>query len=167
MSRVFDIIRTLCLVVLLSLYWACGSEGSDVSTEGESADTSDEVDASQWAPDGRDDLETVSEEVVEEVAEEPEVIGDTYANFAAAFFSNYCTSCHSSSGSVPHIDLSLYAVVVEEQETIRCGVSGIQLEDCSSRPGTYAPRFPIGSGPRPDEPERERLVGWIDHGLPE
>jgi hypothetical protein len=154
--------ETLGLVALLGLCWGCGDDGDVVPTEGDAAGVSDTGrdagNSEEDEPDGRS---------LEEIAEEPRTAIDTYASFAEGFFSSYCTSCHGPGGSVSYIDLSIYAGVVEEQATIRCGVSPVQLDDCGAAPGLYRPRFPVGPGARPEDDERQQIVDWIDNGLPE
>lgn len=88
---------------------------------------------------------------------------DTYANFAQGFFQKYCVSCHAPGGSATP-DLTQYANIVANKDIIRCGVASTQLSGCGVSP---APKqFPIGSGPKPTDAERNRLVAWIDAGLP-
>lgn len=90
-------------------------------------------------------------------------VADTYQNFAKAFFQQYCVSCHAPNGSATP-DLTQYANIVLYKATIRCGVATHQLSGCGISPAPE--QFPIGSGPKPTSTERNRLVAWIDAGLP-
>lgn len=87
--------------------------------------------------------------------------GDTWGSFAEGFFATYCVSCHDTSPK----DFRQIEDVRAWADTIRCGVSDVALEGCGSTP---PPRqFPVGTGPHPSDAERERLVAWIDAGMPE
>ncbi len=87
---------------------------------------------------------------------------DTWDSFAADWFATYCVSCHFGDNDKDFTD---YASVVQWQEPTRCGVAPTALDGCGAWPP--AGQFPVGSGPFPDATERERLVAWIDLGLPE
>ena len=85
---------------------------------------------------------------------------DTWASFAEGFFVTYCVECHSGGTR----DYRTTGDVTRDADTIRCGVSPDALSGCGSFP---PPRqFPVGTGPRPSDEERRRLVAWIDAGLP-
>jgi cytochrome c5 len=85
---------------------------------------------------------------------------DTWTNFGEAFFAKYCVSCHD--GSITG-DFRSYADVVTHQTDIRCGIATTSLSGCQN--AKYPPRqFPIGSGPKPSDDERARVVAWIDAG---
>lgn len=87
--------------------------------------------------------------------------GDTWRDFAAGFFETYCVECHDA---LPR-DFRRLDSVRDHQARIRCGVSAEPLTDCTGGP---PPRqFPIGDGPFPSDPERTRLVDWIERGLPQ
>ncbi len=86
--------------------------------------------------------------------------GDTWDNFAADFFATYCVACHSESPK----NFNKYAQVVDNADTIRCGVASTTLADCGAWPP--AQQFPVGSGPFPSDEERDRIVAWIDAGMP-
>jgi mono/diheme cytochrome c family protein len=95
---------------------------------------------------------------------------DTWTNWASPqFFQAYCVSCHSTGNegdpSGSNLDFSLYEDVVQQALTIRCGVAVQQNAgwSCSVQPE----QFPIGNGPKPSDADRERLIAWIDGGMPE
>ena len=90
--------------------------------------------------------------------------GDTWNSFAMGFMAAYCVECHTA-GDPQGRDYTLYAEVVEEAGTIRCGVTPVALPDCTGFPPPG--QFPVGNGAMPSESERQRLVDWIDAGLPE
>jgi hypothetical protein len=95
---------------------------------------------------------------------------DTWTNWASPdFFQSYCVSCHTPGGqgdpSGANLDFTQYADVAANGATIRCGVAVTQ--DAAWNCTVAAEQFPIGSGPHPTAPERDRLVAWIDAGMPE
>lgn len=86
---------------------------------------------------------------------------ETWGTFAEGFFATYCVSCHDTASR----DYRTIAHVQRDAATIRCGVSDVMLDGCGSFP---PPRqFPVGTGARPSDEERQRLVAWIDGGLAE
>jgi hypothetical protein len=87
----------------------------------------------------------------------------TYGNFAQNFFSTYCTSCHPSASSSR--DFTMYSVIQQNAHNIECGVSPTALTGCSGNPAPS--QFPIGTGPKPTDDERNELVAWIMAGLPQ
>lgn len=87
---------------------------------------------------------------------------DTWGNFAQAWFGMYCTSCHPGMPNNMR-DYALYAEVVTDAATIRCGVAPTALTGCTGSPAPN--QFPIGTGPNPDATSRQRLVAWIDAGM--
>jgi hypothetical protein len=89
--------------------------------------------------------------------------GDTYANFAKDWFTMYCTQCHPGNGGSR--DHSMFAGVQADAATIRCGVSPQLESGCSGSP--QPSQFPVGGGPFPDDASRNRLVAWIDAGMPQ
>ncbi len=96
--------------------------------------------------------------------------GDSWVSWASPdFFQTYCVSCHAPGGqgdpAGSGLDFTQYANVVANAATIRCGVAATQ--DPSWSCAVPAEQFPIGNGPHPSAAERDRLVGWIDAGLPE
>jgi hypothetical protein len=90
----------------------------------------------------------------------------TWTNFAQSFFSKYCVSCHTPGGQASQQDFSMYSVVVANKTNIRCGVApaGMLPSGCSGTPP--AGQFPIGTGPRPTDAERNTIIAWIDAGAP-
>ena len=89
-------------------------------------------------------------------------VADTWSSFAEDFFASYCVECHSA-GSAR--DYTRYERIVTDGDRIRCGVATTQLDGCSAGP---VPRqFPVGSGAKPSDEERDRLVAWIDMGFAE
>jgi hypothetical protein len=77
-------------------------------------------------------------------------------------------SCHPNGGGSAQ-DFSQYSQVMTYAPIIQCGVS-VQQDSawmCSmlSFP-TVAKQFPVGSGPKPADSDRDRIVYWIDAGLP-
>jgi hypothetical protein len=90
----------------------------------------------------------------------------TWNNFAQPFFQHYCVSCHSPGGQASQQDFDQYAVVKANAANIRCGTApaGMLPSGCSGTPS--AAQFPIGTGPKPSDAERQMIVGWIDNGAP-
>jgi hypothetical protein len=79
------------------------------------------------------------------------------------FFAMYCVSCHAASDPTGR-DFTQLSVVVTNAATIRCGVAATMQSGCGVSP---APKqFPIGTGPKPSDAERQRIVAWIDAGTP-
>ncbi len=95
---------------------------------------------------------------------------DTWRNYAQCFFSAYCVSCHpNGGGGASAQDFSQYTQVQTYAPIIRCGVSVQQDSSwaCSTLSfPTEAEQFPVGNGPKPQASDRDRLVAWIDAGLP-
>lgn len=93
--------------------------------------------------------------------------GDTYANFAKGFFDMYCVSCHGPTTTDQARDFSTMTDITRDHAMIRCGVATKSLSGCSAYPNISPTQFPIGSGPKPTDAERTRLVAWIDAGMPQ
>ncbi len=87
--------------------------------------------------------------------------GDTWSTFAQTWFSSYCTECHSGGTR----NYTAIAEVRRDAAKIRCGVAPTRLAECTGSPAPS--QFPVGAGLKPTDMERERLVAWIDAGLPE
>ncbi len=87
---------------------------------------------------------------------------DTWTTFAAGFIETYCFACHGPGDNLR--DYSLLPTVQSEMVKIRCGVSAVTLADCAGQPP--ARQFPVGSGAKPSDADRLRLVEWIDNGAP-
>jgi hypothetical protein len=84
--------------------------------------------------------------------------GDTWGTFAQAWFASYCTRCHSSTatnrnGAPVGYDWDQYAKVQQYAAAIRDAV-GVSI-------------FMPLDAPMPTCAERQRLVRWIDAGLPQ
>ena len=90
---------------------------------------------------------------------------DTWGSFAMSFFATYCIECHAGASNMSPRDYRTIDDVIRDQETVACGVSPDSRPGCDgvARPS----QFPIGSGPRPSDEDRRRLVEWIDNGLSE
>jgi hypothetical protein len=93
---------------------------------------------------------------------------ETWESFAAGFFTSYCVSCHNEdmTGTATRDYTSLDAVT-GEADKIACGVATAALYaelSCSGSPMAF--QFPVGSGAKPSDEERERLVAWIEAGMP-
>ncbi len=88
--------------------------------------------------------------------------GDTWTSYAQGFFSTYCVPCHAAD---PPRDYRTIDNVRRDAAEIRCGVTPTALSDCTGFPPPK--QFPVGTGPKPADTERQRIVDWIDAGLPE
>jgi hypothetical protein len=89
---------------------------------------------------------------------------DTWANYAQGFFQTYCVSCHNddNSGTATR-DYHMLANVMSEKAKIACGVSKSQADwtkrGCAGSPA--ASQFRAGTGAKPSNAERDRLItGW-------
>jgi hypothetical protein len=91
--------------------------------------------------------------------------GDTWTNYAQGFFATYCVSCHNSSDATGR-DFTQQAIVVANKATIRCGVAVTQDTSWTCGASPTAKQFPIGTGPKPTDAERDRIVAWITAGAP-
>jgi hypothetical protein len=94
------------------------------------------------------------------------VTPDTWTDFANAFFSTYCDSCHTPGGQAAQQNFQMYSVVLANAATIRCGVAPAGQTQSGCGPDPAAGQFPIGNGPKPSAAERLRLIAWIDAGTP-
>jgi hypothetical protein len=96
--------------------------------------------------------------------EDAPAAADTWGSFAMGFFATYCVECHQDPVTVGRRDYRTIDHVRRDMARIRCGVAPTTAPGCTAP----APRmFPIGDGPFPSDDERQRLVDWIDAGLPE
>jgi cytochrome c551/c552 len=88
---------------------------------------------------------------------------DTWASYADGFFTKYCVSCHNVRDTTGR-DYTVRANLAKDKASMRCGVAVTQ--DPSWNCGTLplAKQFPIGSGPKPTDAERDRIVAWITAG---
>jgi hypothetical protein len=97
-------------------------------------------------------------------------VGDTWESYAKGFFESYCVSCHNDDNKgVATRDQHNLDAVIAEKDAIACGVAKSQADwmarGCTS--GMPASKqFPAGSGPKPTDEERDRLLAWIDAGTP-
>tara|TARA_R110002096_G_scaffold436100_2_gene667794 strand:+ start:46081 stop:46542 length:462 start_codon:yes stop_codon:yes gene_type:complete len=105
---------------------------------------------------GSDDTDTAADATVATPVDAS--TQDTWTSFASGFFEAYCSECHGPGDALR--DYSLLPMVESEAAKIRCGVSADSLAGCS----IPARQFPIGSGPKPTDEERLRLVQWIEDG---
>jgi hypothetical protein len=85
---------------------------------------------------------------------------DTWESYAMGFFTSYCTECHGAGDA--QRDYSTRDDVVRDKDTIRCGVGTVKYPGCAAFPPPS--QFPIGTGPKPSDAERDRLVAWIEAG---
>jgi hypothetical protein len=90
---------------------------------------------------------------------------DTWTSYAAGFFVTYCNSCHNSQDTTGR-DFSLQAKVAADATAMRCGVAAVQDPSWNCAASPVAKQFPIGSGPKPTDAERARIVAWITAGEP-
>lgn len=90
---------------------------------------------------------------------------DTWASYASGFFVTYCNSCHSAADTTGR-DFSMQAIVNTNAAEIRCGVAVAQDPSWGCAASPAAKQFPIGTGPKPSDAERTRLVAWITAGTP-
>jgi hypothetical protein len=88
---------------------------------------------------------------------------DSWANYAAGFFTAYCTSCHNQRDTTGR-DYNIQANVAKDKTSMRCGVAAVQDASWSCAASPVARQFPIGSGPKPTDTERARIVAWISAG---
>jgi hypothetical protein len=98
--------------------------------------------------------------------------GDTWTNWAnASFFQPYCDSCHTPGGAGDpagtNLDFTQYANVAANAAVVRCGVAAVQDPAWGCGPSPVAAQFPVGTGAKPSNGERARLVAWIDAGHPQ
>ena len=91
----------------------------------------------------------------------PSTTSDTWENFAMEWFATYCTECHQGGRR----DYRTIDEVIRDQDRIKCGVSPVMEDGC--RGGPNPRQFPIGMGARPGDESRQRLIDWINAGLPE
>ena len=90
---------------------------------------------------------------------------DTWTSYAAGFFTTYCTSCHNAQDSTGR-DFRVQATVAMDSMVMRCGVAAVQDPSWGCAASPVAKQFPIGTGPKPTDAERARIVAWITAGEP-
>jgi len=93
---------------------------------------------------------------------------DTWSSFAEGFFATYCVSCHdgtkTTNGSPIVGNFRNLADVMQHKTDIRCGVAPAVVQGCEQ--SKWPPKqFPVGTGPKPTDEERARIVAWIEAGL--
>jgi hypothetical protein len=144
---------------VLALLCACGSGGMPTPDAGSSPDSG--------VPDAG-----VPDSGVPDAGNMDAGAADTWSNWANAdFFQRYCTSCHTpgSQGDPTgaNLDFTGYTDVAAKAAEIRCGTAVTQdpAWGCAAFPP--AKQFPVGTGPKPTDAERDRLVAWIDAGFPQ
>lgn len=95
----------------------------------------------------------------------PPASADTWPSYAAGFFVTYCNSCHNAQDTTGR-DYSMQADVAKDMMVMRCGVAAVQDASWNCAASPAAKQFPIGSGPKPSDAERARIVAWITAGEP-
>lgn len=90
---------------------------------------------------------------------------DTWSTYAERFFMTYCTACHDAQDPTGR-DYTQQAIVAKDRSVMRCGVAAMQDPSWNCAASPAARQFPIGSGPKPSDAERARIVAWIDAGEP-
>jgi hypothetical protein len=101
----------------------------------------------------------------------PDAGTDTWCSWASGFFNAYCDACHvpgaSGDPAGVQLDFTSYAMVQAREAEIRCGVGSAQDPAWACAAFPPPAQFPIGTGPKPSDAERGRLVAWIDAGAPQ
>jgi hypothetical protein len=123
-----------------------GDAGGGAATDTGSADSSSFDSASADAPGNADG-------------------GDTWDSWAQGFFATYCVSCHGANDTTGR-DFRSKPIVVMNRLVIRCGVATAQDPSWSCAASPMPGQFPIGTGPKPSDAERTRVVAWITAGCP-
>jgi hypothetical protein len=82
----------------------------------------------------------------------------------------YCAACHNDDNAgVAARNYRMLEAVMREKVDIACGVAKSNADRTARNCPAGAPRanqFPVGSGPRPTNDERDRLLRWIDANTP-
>ncbi len=143
----------LCLLFLLPA--ACGDDASPADASPADASLPD---AAPPPADAASEADVVDSGVT---LDPDAATADTWSSFAQGFFSDYCVACHAGGTR----DYRSTLEVMRDSSTIACGVSPTPRASCTGFPPPG--QFPVGGGPKPSDAERERLVAWIDAGLPE
>lgn len=158
-----NVLRALSSVVLLSIV-ACGDDtgaggGADTSASTTTGVATSGATSASTATSGASSATQASSGTGAQA--------DTWTNFASAFITTYCHECHGPGDASR--DYSLLATVIDESAEIRCGVAATRPPDCTGFPPPK--QFPVSNGtndnPKPTDAERDRLVAWIEAGLPE
>ncbi len=168
MSR-SPVLRLLPILLILGLA-ACGTETSPASDGGAAAPADAasgldaEPDAGETPDTGAPDTGALDAGATPDAGTvDSGVPADTWESFARDFTDTYCVACHGAGNQMR--DYTGYADLFRDRDRVRCGVSPTRAAGCGRSP---APRqFPVGNGPKPSDPERSRLVEWIEAGAPE
>jgi hypothetical protein len=95
---------------------------------------------------------------------------DTWRSFARGFLMRYCVRCHNDDmAGDSWRDYRISRAVSAESILIGCGLAKTgSIRDLRGCPVSAPParQFPLGDGPRPTDEERDRMLRWIDDGLP-
>lgn len=157
--------RPCSLLVAVLMVVACGDSGGSGGSGG--SETASSTSGTKTASTGNSSTAistTASSSVATTIGSSSTGAGaDTWLSFANGFFTTYCHACHGPGDQLR--DYSLLTEVMGESAKIRCGTAVTRPADCNGAPGPK--QFPIGNGPKPSDAERDRLVAWIDAGLPE
>ena len=150
----------LALCLSIAVLAACGDDAAPMDaamppTDAASSDA-DTPDAGE-APDASVGMD--ADVMLDAALDAP--MADTWASFAESFFADYCVACHAGGTR----DYRTITEVMRDSNTIACGVSPDARAGCTGFPPPG--QFPVGTGPKPSDAERRRLVAWIDAGLPE
>ena len=152
------------LLIALALSIHCGDDDGAITDASpdtlQSSDAGNDV-AADIGMDSGDDL-GVSDDTGpgdDTGVSDAAVLGDTWETFAQEFFATYCVECHSGGRR----DYRTIEDVRRDMQGVRCGVGPVAQDDCAGAPSPS--QFPIGSGPRPSDEDRTRLVEWIEAGL--
>ncbi len=98
----------------------------------------------------------------DEALENSELVrGDTWESFARDFIADHCTRCHFDGHSGG--DYTRYDDVAEDAQVMRCGLAEKVLDGCEE---SMPPPRSFPSGPSPPSDEIERIIIWIEAGLP-
>lgn len=85
--------------------------------------------------------------------------GDTYATFAAGFFSQHCTRCHASTLTGPARDGAPVGFDWDLESSVRAHLPQIRI-------AVGVLNFMPAAPPDPTCDERQRIVRWIDADAP-
>lgn len=110
-----------------------------------------------------EDVAADSAELPDAADAAPEAGADTWATFAEGWFDTYCVNCHGVGNT--RRDYTTLADVQRDADRIRCGVTPTALPECDGS-GLRPRQFPVGTGPRPSDAERTRLLEWLAAGAP-
>ena len=154
--------RSNVLVVLLALGAVVVSCGDD---DGGTPDSGGGTDAGGGTDSGPGEMDSGAGPEDAGGGEDVPAAGDTWSSFAMGFFATYCVECHQTDAPGRR-DYRTIDHVRRDMARVRCGVApeSMPASGCVSPP---AGMFPVGDGPFPSDMERQRIVAFIDDGLPE